>query len=99
MKEFIKTAIGRRFFSVEVPKIVKQLARIADALESDIVTRKTGRFEEITQTELKKLESDQRNFDEFFELMVKNFDLMSHFPHQLESVKNIVRHTYNATKS
>ena len=92
----------RRFISTEIPSIIKQLTRIADALymyETPHITAPSGKFEEITKDELKKLESDMNEFDKFFEKMTENFDLKNHFPHQIESVKNIVRHAYNANKS
>lgn len=33
MMEFIRTEISKRFFGVQIPNIIKELGRIADALE------------------------------------------------------------------
>ena len=42
MPEFFHTAMGRRFYERDVPELVNQLARIADALERLTTTPSTA---------------------------------------------------------
>ena len=90
---FAKTPEGRKFLMVDVPRIVKALGKIGEPMP---IEPAIGSFEEITPDELNELKSSQNEFDEFFEKMTKNFELKLHFPNQMESVKNIVRHAYVA---
>ena len=95
---FAKTPEGRKFLMVDMPRIVKALEKIAWLMETNptLLEPAIGSFEEITPDELKELKTKQVEFDEFFEKMTKNFELKLHFPNQMESVKNIVRHAYVA---
>ena len=96
--DFIKTPEAKKLLMIDVPRMVKALEKIAWLLQPMPIEPVIGSFEEITPAELDELKSNQVEFDAFFEKMTENFELEKHFPNQMESVKNIVRHAYIASK-
>ncbi len=112
--ELTKTAEGKKFFKVDIPQLIKQLTRLADAAEkfnisetkkfevgvAEEVKPAFGTFEEITKDEVADILALSKDFDKWFERMDKNLNLSKVFPleEEFRLVKNIARHAYNANK-
>jgi hypothetical protein len=107
MSEFFKTGMGAKFYNADVPSLIKQLKRIADELAKfnviDEPEETTGAFENLTDKEKAELDEEMKTFDQFFDKLMKNFEIdkvvdevIDSFSY--ESLKNLVRHAWNANK-
>ena len=83
--------------------LIKQLTRIANHLEGseqDTPDKVMGSFSEISKEEQEDLKSIAKDFDSWFEQMTVNFDLRTQYPDKfdLQTIKNLSRHAWNANK-
>ena len=102
MKDFAKTHAGSRFFTQDLPALIKALQKIGNELErsqfDDEPEREYGKFEKITDEENKELATLQLEFDEWFDQLGKSFELTEFNDDQIQGIKNLTRHAWNANK-
>jgi tRNA U38,U39,U40 pseudouridine synthase TruA len=99
MVDFAETGFGRTFFTHQIPEIMRSLKAIAKELRvynsiddtSDVI----GKFEKITDDEVKTLTLEKIKFDEWFEQLIKNFDLDEKTEFDIVDLKKLCQHAYN----
>jgi len=104
--DFHDTSMGKKFFNVDVPLLIRQLKYIAAELKKyndeqvypdDLVDKPLGKFEEISEDEQLELNQKRDRFDEWFKVLLKAFELQDVDDFTIDDVKNLARHAWNAT--
>jgi hypothetical protein len=95
----IKPSQINTLFNKQIPEIIRQLKRIADELVIDnIPDEPLGKFEEISDDEKAELNTTMKDYDKFFDQMVKNFILNEKSEFNIMDLKALCRHAWTANK-
>ena len=91
-----------KFFTHDVPKLMRILERLAKALEKlepiDYPPA-SGNFDKITDEEVLALAEKEMKFDGFFEQLSKNFKLDNSTEFDVVDLKKLCQHAWNANYS